>query len=172
MDRYLRDKARWVCADAAGAPAKLTPETRLASSLVAVEIISLPCYIDGGVLRFDPAQPLAAASPGSMHHQQGARLDLHVPDPGRPRFFPRIELERVCESRRHTGRHPGPVIPGYESVNGSLGHGLGVATRRRPGLEGPQQRPQASLWSPAMASCTRVPTGRPSCSLPIIGWTI
>ena len=41
-------------------------------------------------------------------------------------FFPIEELNRICEAGNFLGGIPDPVIPGYETVNGSLGHGLGV----------------------------------------------
>jgi len=43
-------------------------------------------------------------------------------------FFSLEELQRVCKRGSFLGGIPDPVIPGYETVNGSLGHGLGVAT--------------------------------------------
>ena len=43
-------------------------------------------------------------------------------------FFDRNELDRVCQKGGILGGIPDPIIPGYETVNGSLGHGLGVAT--------------------------------------------
>ena len=44
------------------------------------------------------------------------------------------ELQRVCQSGGILGGIPDPVIPGYETVNGSLGHGVGVATGMALGL--------------------------------------
>ena len=43
-------------------------------------------------------------------------------------FFDRKELDRVCQKGGILGGIPDPIIPGYETVNGSLGHGLGVAS--------------------------------------------
>ena len=34
----------------------------------------------------------------------------------------------MCEAGSFLGGIPDPIIPGYEKVNGSLGHGLGVAS--------------------------------------------
>ena len=50
-------------------------------------------------------------------------------------FFPIEELQHVCESGSFLGGSPDPVIPGYETVNGSLGHGLGVGTGMALGLK-------------------------------------
>ena len=43
-------------------------------------------------------------------------------------FFGKDELLRVCQPGSFLGGIPDPIIPGYETVNGSLGHGLGVST--------------------------------------------
>ena len=40
-------------------------------------------------------------------------------------FFDRKELENVCQEGTFLGSIPDPIIPGYETINGSLGHGLG-----------------------------------------------
>ena len=50
-------------------------------------------------------------------------------------YFPMEELQNVCKTGGFLGGIPDPVIPGYETVNGSLGHGLGVATGIAFGLK-------------------------------------
>ncbi len=42
-------------------------------------------------------------------------------------YFHKEELNRVCKEGSLLGGIPDPMIPGFEVVNGSLGHGLGVA---------------------------------------------
>ncbi|MBI4650462.1 transketolase, partial [Candidatus Desantisbacteria bacterium] len=42
-------------------------------------------------------------------------------------YFNKHELSRVCKEGSFLGGIPDPLIPGYETMNGSLGHGLGVA---------------------------------------------
>ncbi|MBF0301216.1 MAG: transketolase, partial [Oligoflexia bacterium] len=42
-------------------------------------------------------------------------------------YFKKNELEHVGDKGSFLGGIPDPVIPGYETVNGSLGHGIGVA---------------------------------------------
>jgi transketolase len=105
---------------------------RLASSLSAVEIFVALYY--GGVLRFDPAEPLAAHRDRCIISKGHGSICMYpiLADLG---FFPRIELERVCQAGGILGGIPDPVIPGYETVNGSLGHGLGVATGIALGLK-------------------------------------
>jgi len=50
-------------------------------------------------------------------------------------YFPMTELQNVCKSGSFLGGIPDPVIPGYETINGSLGHGLGVASGMALGLK-------------------------------------
>ena len=42
-------------------------------------------------------------------------------------FFPQDELTKVGRKGGILGAIPDPIIPGYETVNGSLGHGVGVS---------------------------------------------
>jgi len=49
-------------------------------------------------------------------------------------FFPKAELERIGKTGGILGGIPDPIIPGYETINGSLGHGLGVSTGIALGL--------------------------------------
>jgi transketolase len=120
----LEQKARWVWRETLAIHQR-APETRIASSLSPIEIFVALYY--GGILRHVPSQPL---------HQERDRLIISkghgsicmypiLADLG---FFPREELLRVCHRGGFLGGIPDPVIPGYETVNGSLGHGLGVAT--------------------------------------------
>ncbi|MBF0162337.1 MAG: transketolase [Magnetococcales bacterium] len=126
----LQQKAQWVWRETL-AIHRRAPETRLASSLSAVEIYVALYY--GGVLRFDPRQPLAAERDRCIISKGHGSISLYpvLADLG---FFPLAELQRVCHSGSFLGGIPDPVIPGYETVNGSLGHGLGVATGMALGL--------------------------------------
>lgn len=100
------------------------PETRIASSLSAVEIFTALFY--GDVMRFDandvndPGRDRLVVSKG---HGAIAMYPI-LADLG---FFDRDELERIGKPGSFLGGIPDPVIPGFETVNGSLGHGLGVA---------------------------------------------
>lgn len=99
------------------------PETRIASSLSAVEILVALYY--GGYLRFRADRPgweerdrfIASKGHGSI------ALYPILADLG---FFPADELEKIGTAGSFLGSIPDPVIPGYETVNGSLGHGPGV----------------------------------------------
>ena len=131
MER-LRDKSRWVWRETLRVH-RHAPETRLASSLSVVEIFVALYY--GGVLRFDPAEPLAAQRDRCIISKGHGSICMYpiLADLG---FFPKQELERVCQAGGILGGIPDPVIPGYETVNGSLGHGLGVATGMALALKG------------------------------------
>jgi len=43
-------------------------------------------------------------------------------------FFSKKELKNICKEGSFLGGIPDPVIPGYETINGSLGHGVGVGS--------------------------------------------
>ena len=99
------------------------PETRVASSLSAVEIYVSLFY--GGLLRHNPADPRDPARDRLIVSKGHGSISLYpiLADRG---FFPKEELQRVCRPGSFLGGIPDPVIPGYETVNGSLGHGPGV----------------------------------------------
>lgn len=120
----LKAKARWVWIETLRIHRR-APETRLASSLSPVEIFVALYY--GGILRFDPRQPLADTRDRCIISKGHGSICMY-PILANLGFFPQEELERVCEKGSFLGGIPDPVIPGYETVNGSLGHGLGVAT--------------------------------------------
>ena len=108
------------------------PEVRLASSLSPIEIYVALYY--GGVLRFDPAQPRWEGRDRCIISKGHGSISMYpiLADLG---YFPEEELLRVCQEGSFLGGIPDPVIPGYETVNGSLGHGLGVAAGMALGLK-------------------------------------
>ena len=118
----LAAKARWVWAETLRIHRR-APETRVASSLSAVEILT--CLYYGGVLRFDPANPRWEGRDRFIVSKGHGSISLYpiLADLG---YFPLTELERVCKAGSFLGGIPDPIIPGYEAINGSLGHGLGV----------------------------------------------
>ena len=127
----LREKAHWVWRETL-AIHRRSPETRLASSLSSIEIFVALYY--GGVLRFDPAQPLAEHRDRCVISKGHGSICMYpiLADLG---YFALEELQRVCQRGSFLGGIPDPVIPGYETVNGSLGHGLGVGTGMALGLK-------------------------------------
>ena len=120
---FLRDKAHWVWRETL-AIHRRAPETRLASSLSPIEIFVALYY--GGVLDFDASEPLSETRDRCIISKGHGSICMYpiLADLG---FFPAEELQRVCHAGGFLGGIPDPIIPGYETVNGSLGHGLGVA---------------------------------------------
>lgn len=120
----LRDKADWVWRETL-AVHRRAPETRLASSLSTVEIFVALYY--GGILQFSPSNPMDENRDRCIISKGHGSICMYpiLADLG---YFPKEELQHVCEAGSFLGGIPDPVIPGYETVNGSLGHGLGVAT--------------------------------------------
>jgi transketolase len=119
---YLEKKASWVRKETLNIH-KAAPETRLASSLSAVEIFTVLYY--AGIVKFDPIN-LGWESRDRFIISKGHGAISFYPllcDLG---FFPKKEINRVCKNDSLLGGIPDPIIPGFETVNGSLGHGLGV----------------------------------------------
>ncbi len=100
-------------------------ETRVASSLSAVELYT--CLFYGGLLRHNPADPRDPARDRFIVSKGHGSISLYpiLADRG---YFPKEELANVCKSGSFLGGIPDPIIPGYETVNGSLGHGPGVGS--------------------------------------------
>jgi transketolase len=127
----LSEKAHWIWRETL-AIHRRAPETRLASSLSSIEIFVALYY--GGVLKFNPIHPLDEMRDRCVISKGHGSICMYpiLADLG---FFPVEELLKVCHSGGFLGGIPDPVIPGYETVNGSLGHGLGVATGMALGLK-------------------------------------
>lgn len=127
----LKEKARWVWRETL-AIHRRAPDTRLASSLSSVEIFVALYY--GGILRFDPTNPRDENRDRCIISKGHGSVSMYpiLADLG---FFPKEELLRVCKAGSFLGGIPDPVIPGYETINGSLGHGLGVAAGVALGLK-------------------------------------
>ena len=131
MATQLRSKARWIWEQTLLIH-KLAPETRLASSLSPLEIFTVLYY--GGILDFRSEEPLWEGRDRFVISKGHGSISMYpiLSDLG---FFPPSEIETVCRKGSILGGIPDPVIPGYESVNGSLGHGLGVASGMALGLK-------------------------------------
>ena len=127
----LRAKANWVWRETLGVHRR-APETRLASSLSPIEIFVALYY--GGILHFNPSNPHDESRDRCIISKGHGSICMYpiLADLG---YFPIEELQHVCESGSFLGGIPDPVIPGYETVNGSLGHGLGVSTGMALGLK-------------------------------------
>ncbi|MHC5656210.1 transketolase [Stappia sp.] len=121
---HLADKAAWVWRQTLEIHAR-APETRIASSLSPIELFVTLYY--GEVLKQFPKDPLNPERDRLIISKGHGSICMYpiLADLG---FFPVEELQRVCKAGGFLGGIPDPVIPGYETVNGSLGHGLGVGT--------------------------------------------
>lgn len=126
----LKEKAEWVWCETLKIH-RNAPETRVASSLSPIEIFVSLYY--GGVLNYDPALPLKEDRDRFVISKGHGSISMYpiLADLG---FFAKEELNMVCKEGGILGGIPDPVIPGYETINGSLGHGLGVACGMAVGL--------------------------------------
>lgn len=120
---FLRNKSLWVRKETLKIHAH-APETRLASSLSAVEIFTTLYY--GKIIRYNPKDINWPGRDRFIISKGHGAISFYpiLADLG---FFPKKELSRVCKEGTFLGGIPDSVIPGFETINGSLGHGLGVA---------------------------------------------
>jgi transketolase len=136
--QYLRTKANWVRTETFKIH-RAAPETRVASSLSTVEIFSALYY--GKILNFDPKNPYWDGRDRFIISKGHGSISMYplLADLG---FFSKNELSKVCEQGSFLGGIPDPIIPGYETVNGSLGHGVGVACGMAIGLRSSKKNNQ------------------------------
>jgi len=121
--KFLEDKARWVRKETLRIH-KVAAETRLASSLSAVEIFTVLYY--GKLIRFN-AKDTRSENRDRFIISKGHGAISFYPVLADLGFLPKETLGRVCKEGCILGGIPDSVIPGFETINGSLGHGLGVA---------------------------------------------
>ncbi len=159
--KQLSQKADWVWRETLKIH-KRSPETRVASSLSPIEIFVVLYY--GGFLNQNPKDPKWEGRDRCIISKGHGSLCMYpiLADLG---FFPFSELEHICEQGSFLGGIPDPIIPGYETVNGSLGHGLGVASgvalalKRRNRSEkvfvlvGDGELHEGSNWEAIMFAC-------------------
>lgn len=119
----LCDKALWVRKETLLLHGR-APETRVASSLSAVELFVALHY--AGIMTFDPRNPLWEGR-DRLIISKGHGSICYYPILADLGYFDKAELERICCAGSFLGGIPDTTIPGYETINGSLGHGLGVA---------------------------------------------
>jgi len=119
----LREKAAWVRVRTLKIHG-LSPATRIASSLSPVDVLTVLFY--GGILAFDAANPLWEGRDRFIVSKGHGAIGLYpiFADLG---FFPASALDSAGKSGSFLGGIPDATVPGFETTNGSLGHGLGVA---------------------------------------------
>jgi transketolase len=127
----LTEKARWVWAETLRLHG-LAPETRVASSLSAVEIFTVLYY--GGLLDHRGTEPRWEGRDRLIVSKGHGSICLFpiLADRG---YFDSNELDHICQEGSFLGGIPDTIIPGYETTNGSLGHGIGVASGMALGLK-------------------------------------
>lgn len=119
----LQRKAAWVRRQTLTLH-KRCPETRIASSLSCVEILTVLHY--GGIRRFDPEKPLMEGRDRLIISKGHGSISFYpiLADLG---FIDKKELEVIACEGGLLKVIPDTAISGYETINGSLGQGLGVA---------------------------------------------
>lgn len=127
----LETKARWVWSETLRMH-RLAPETRVASSLSAVEIFTVLYY--GGLLKHNGADPRWEGRDRLIISKGHGSICL-FPILADCCYFDISELDRICQEGSFLGGIPDTIIPGYETINGSLGHGIGVACGMALGLK-------------------------------------
>lgn len=118
----LEKKSRWIWEQTLRIHQR-APETRVASSLSCVDLFTVLYY--GNILQYKADEPLWSGRDRLIISKGHGSICMYplLADLG---YFEMEELQHVCQEGSFLGGIPDPVIPGYETVNGSLGHGLGV----------------------------------------------
>lgn len=121
--KILKDKTAWVKKETLGIH-KIAQDTRIASSLSCVELFVVLFY--GKILNFNPSNIQWKGRDRFIISKGHGAISLYpvLADLG---YFDKAELSRVCKEGSFLGGIPDCIIPGFETTNGSLGHGLGVA---------------------------------------------
>ena len=120
--KFLEDKALWVRKETLKIH-KIAKEIRIASCLSDIEIFVVLYY--GKILKFDSKNVSWKNRDRFIISKGHGAVSLYpiLADLG---FFDKKELRKVCQDGSIFGSMPDPLIPGFETVTGSLGHGLGV----------------------------------------------
>jgi transketolase len=118
----LREKARQTRKETLNL-SRISSGFRVASSLSDVEIFVALYY--GGILKFDPSNPRWEGRDRFIVSKGHGAVSLYpiLADLG---FFDRGELQKMSQPSSFLGDIPDTRIPGFETINGALGHGLGV----------------------------------------------
>ena len=120
---FLKSKALWVKKELLKIH-KIAPGIRLASSLSCIEILTTLYY--GKILNYDSENIFWEQRDRFIISKAHGSVSFYpiLADLG---YFDMKQLEMVGKPGGILGDIPDCSIPGYETVNGSLGHGLGVA---------------------------------------------
>jgi len=132
----LAAKADWITRQLL-TMAKVAPGIRVASSLSPIEVLTALYY--GGLVDYNSRDHLWADRDRvilSKGHGSVAMYPI-LADLG---FIGMQELDTVGQSQSRLTVIPEPTVPGIETTNGSLGHGLGVACGIAVGLRHRQKK--------------------------------
>jgi len=121
---FLKEKALWVRQETLNLHG-LAPGTRLASSLSDVEIFVVLYY--GNILKFDSKNVNSEQRDRFIISKGHGAISLY-PILADLNFFDKKELSMISQPGSFLGDIPDNRIPGFETINGALGHGLGVAS--------------------------------------------
>jgi transketolase len=123
MNDFFRERSLWLRRETLKIH-NIAPETRIASALSSIEILVVLYY--GKILKFNPKNIYWEGRDRFIISKGHGATSLYpiLADFG---FFDKKELERVCQKDSFLGIIPDIIIPGFETNNGSLGHGLGVS---------------------------------------------
>lgn len=119
----LKEKARWVRRETLKLH-KRAPGTRLASSLSDVEIFIVLYY--GRVLNYDSKNVQWEDRDRLIISKGHGAISLY-PILADLNFFDTAELDKISTEESFLGNIPDTGVPGFETISGSVGHGLGIA---------------------------------------------
>lgn len=119
----LKEKVHWVRRETLKLH-KLAPESRVASCLSDIEIFVVLYY--GGILSYNPENIQWEGRDRLIISKGHGGVSLY-PILADLNFFDKMELCKIGEKGSFLGVIPDASVPGFETINGSLGHGLGVA---------------------------------------------
>lgn len=131
MYELMKEKAKYIRIETLKIH-KNAPETRIASSLSPIEIFVSLYY--GNILNYNPKDSQDKKRDRFIISKGHGSISMY-PLLADLNFFNKNELENVCKDGSFLGGIPDPIIPGYETINGSLGHGLGVGCGMALGLK-------------------------------------
>lgn len=120
---FLQEKATWVRKETLMIH-KMAPETRISSSLSPVEFFVALFY--GKILNFNAKNINWDGRDRFIVSKGHGAISLY-PILADLEYFDKSELNNVGKEGTFLGGIPDLIIPGFETINGSLGHGLGVA---------------------------------------------
>jgi len=121
--KTLKEKVQWVRRETLKLH-KCAPESRVASCLSDIEIFVVLYY--GGILSYDPKNIQWEGRDRLIISKGHGAVSLY-PILADLNFFDKEELNKIGREESFLGVIPDASIPGFETINGSLGHGLGVA---------------------------------------------